>query len=85
MHTLKFATFSRFRSVSIAGFSILSLTIKGDEVATIKARMSGKAEQAAAQGAIKAEGRASAVAELLNLTTTPEFWFPIVTRPAWKG
>lgn len=59
------------------------LTIKGTREAIVLALMSGKPDQAIADGSIKTEGRASALAELFNLTTPPEFWFPIITRPKW--
>jgi len=59
------------------------LTIKGTREAIVLALMTGKPDQAIAQGSIKAEGRAAALTELFNLTTPPEFWFPIITRPKW--
>ena len=45
--------------------------------------MSAKPGDAIAKGTIKAQGRAMALDELLGLMTAPEYWFPIVTRPAW--
>jgi len=59
------------------------LTIKGTREAIVLALMSGKPDEAIAQGSIKTEGRAAALTELFNLTTPPQFWFPIVTRPKW--
>ena len=59
------------------------LTIKGTREAFVLALMSGKPDQAIAQGSIKIEGRAAALTELFNLTTPPQFWFPIITRPKW--
>jgi alkyl sulfatase BDS1-like metallo-beta-lactamase superfamily hydrolase len=60
------------------------LTLKGSSAAIVAALMGSKPEQAIAQGTVRAEGRVAALSELLSLTTAPEFWFPIVTRPAWK-
>ena len=60
------------------------LTVRGNEAAIVLALMGGKPQEAIAQGAIKVEGRAAALTELLAMTTAPQFWFPIVTRPPWK-
>jgi len=60
------------------------LTIRGTSAAIVATLMGGKPEQAISQGIVKVEGRQAALSELLSLTTPPEFWFPIITRPAWK-
>ena len=61
------------------------LTVKGTSAAIVAALMGGKPAESIARGSIKAEGRAAALTELVGMTTSPEFWFPIVTRPSWKG
>jgi alkyl sulfatase BDS1-like metallo-beta-lactamase superfamily hydrolase len=60
------------------------LTVKGTREASVLALMNGKPNEAIAQGAVKVEGRPAALSELLELTTRPKFWFPIVTRPKWE-
>ena len=59
------------------------LTVTGTKEAIVLALMSGKPDQAIAQGLIKTRGREVALTELFNLTTPPQFWFPIITRPTW--
>jgi alkyl sulfatase BDS1-like metallo-beta-lactamase superfamily hydrolase len=60
------------------------LTVKGTAAGIIAALMGGNPGQAVAQGMIQVQGRAAALDELLSLTTAPDFWFPVVTRPAWR-
>jgi alkyl sulfatase BDS1-like metallo-beta-lactamase superfamily hydrolase len=60
-------------------------TIKGTNAAIVAALMSGKPDEAIASGTIKSEGNASALSDLLAALAPAEFWFPIVTRPAWKA
>lgn len=60
------------------------LTVKGSSAAIVELLMGGKAADMIASGAVKTDGRAEAVTELLGMMSTPAFWFPIVTRPAWK-
>lgn len=61
------------------------ITVKGTSAAIVAVLMGGQPAEMIARGAVKTEGRAAALTELVGMTTTPEFWFPIVTRPAWKG
>lgn len=61
------------------------VTVRGTSAAIVELLMGGKPADVIASGAIKTEGRAAALTELLGMTTPPEFWFPIVTRPAWKA
>ncbi|KLK90861.1 hypothetical protein AA309_23365 [Microvirga vignae] len=61
------------------------LTITGSNAAIVAALLGGKPEEVMANGTLKAEGRTAALGELVGVTAVPEFWFPIVTRPAWKA
>jgi alkyl sulfatase BDS1-like metallo-beta-lactamase superfamily hydrolase len=61
------------------------VTVTGTSSALVAALMGGKPDEMISRGEIKAEGRMEALGELVAMTTPPEFWFPIVTRPAWKG
>ncbi|MGL9620955.1 alkyl sulfatase dimerization domain-containing protein [Bradyrhizobium sp. U531] len=58
------------------------LTVKGSTAAVVAALMSGKSGE---NSGLSFDGNQTALSELLGLTTTPPFLFPIVTRPAWKG
>ncbi|TKV82237.1 MBL fold metallo-hydrolase [Bradyrhizobium elkanii] len=60
-------------------------TIKGSNASIVAVLMEGKPAEMMSRGDVKTDGRAAAVTELIEMTTAPEFWFPIVTRPAWKG
>ena len=61
------------------------VTVRGTSAAIVELLMGGKPADVIASGAIKTDGRAAALTELLGMTTAPEFFFPIVTRPAWKA
>ena len=59
------------------------LTLRGTNAALVEVLMTGKLRDASGSGPVKAEGRIGALEELLGLVSAPEFWFQIVTRPAW--
>nr|WP_311973677.1 alkyl sulfatase C-terminal domain-containing protein [Bradyrhizobium glycinis] len=57
------------------------MTIKGTSSEIVASLMGGKPGETVG---LSVDGSRTALAELLSLTAAPPFWFPIVTRPAWK-